>query len=236
MTVVSKLEAELQKLDMDTIVQLFIMHLSQASGAQLPDFYFHSGLNGISQPLKWQGIEYVNYPAEMVGYEITGDGAPPRPALSVANLQGTMTGLAGNYNDLIGVGVTRILTYRKFLDATNFANGNPDADPTVEFPRQTFVIGQKLGENPVQMQFALNSIIDIEGVQLPRRTCVRNVCTWQYRKDGCFYDGPPVANEFDIRVTDPMLDKCSKSLNGCRLRFGQYGILNYGSFPALSLL
>lgn len=235
MSVVSKLEAELQKLDMDAIVQFFILHLSEANAA-IPDFHFHSGLNGISQPVVWQGITYEPYPAEMVGYEINGDGAPPRPALSIANLQGTMTGLVGNYRDLIGITCTRILTYRKFLDAVNFANGNPEADPTVEFPRQTFEVGQKLGENPVQVQFSLNSVIDIEGVQLPRRQIVKNVCTWQYRGDGCFYSGPPVANENDIRVTTLAEDKCSKSLNGCRLRFGQYGILNYGSFPALSLL
>lgn len=231
----AKLEAELQKLDMEFIVQMFIMHLGDL-GAGAPDFHFHSGLNGISQPLTWQGQVYEPYPAEMSGYELSGEGAAPRPSLSVANLSGSMTGLAGNYNDLIGVRVTRILTFRRFLDSVNFAAGNPEADTTVEFPRQVFEIGQKLAENPVYMQFTLNSPIDVEGVELPRRQIVRNVCTWQYRGDGCFYNGPPVATEYDVLTTDTTKDKCSKSLNGCRLRFGVNGILNYGSFPALSLL
>lgn len=231
----AKLEAELQKLDMSFVVQLMIIHLSQmASGA--PDFYFHSGLNGISQPVTWQGIVYEPYPAEYTGFEISGEGSAPRPSLSLANLSGAMTGLAGNYNDLIGVRVTRVMTFRRYLDAVNFAEGNPEADPTVEFPRQVFEVGQKLAENPVFMQFSLNSPIDVEGVQLPRRQIVRNVCTWQYRGDGCFYNGPPVADEYDRITTDTTKDRCSKSLNGCRLRFGVNGILNYGSFPSLSLL
>lgn len=235
MTVVAKLEAELQRLDMDALVELFILNLSELHQG-IPDFHFHSGLNGISQPLTWQGIVYEPYPAQMAGFELNGEGSSPRPTIILANLNGTMTGLAGNYNDLIGVPITRILTYRKFLDAVNFSNGNPNADPTVEFPRQTYEIGQKMQENPVQVQFSLNSVIDIEGVFLPRRQIVRNVCTFQYREDGCFYSGPPVADEYDVITTDATKDKCSKTLNGCKLRFGQNGILNYGSFPALSLL
>lgn len=231
----AKLEEELQKLSMDFIVQLFIIHLSDLGNGAL-DFYFHSGLNGISQPLTWQDQVYEPYPAEMTGYEVSGEGSSPRPALSIANLSGAMTGLAGNYNDLIGVRVTRILTFRRFLDAANFSNGNPDADPTVQFPLQVFEIGQKLAENPVFIQFSLNSPIDVEGVELPRRQIVRNVCTWEYRQDGCFYSGPPVADEYDVLTTDTTKDRCSKSLNGCRLRFGVNGILNYGSFPSLSLL
>lgn len=235
MTDFAKLELELQRLDMDAIIELFILHLGVKSPA-LSDFHFHSGLNGVSQPIVWQGQQYEAYPAQLSGFKMSGEGAAARPALTIANLTGTMTGLAGSFRDLIGVPVSRIITYRKFLDEVNFPSGNPTADPTVEFPRQTFEIGQKIGENPVQMQFSLNSVIDIEGVFIPRRQIVRNVCTWQYRGDGCFYDGPPRANEYDVIVSTYEADKCSKTLNGCRLRFGQNGILNYGSFPALSLL
>lgn len=230
-----KLSEELQKLEASARVEMYILHLSTL-GPGIPDFYFHSGLNELSQPLVWQGVVYEPYPAQATGFARDGQGAAVRPTLTVANIQGTFTGLAGSYNDLVGVPFTRVRTLKRFLDAVNFADGNPEADDTAEFPRDTYSIDQKTMENKVQMQFTLRSVLDVEGEELPARQIIRSTCTWQYRKDGCFYSGPPVADENDIIVTDASRDRCSKRMTGCKLRFGENGILNISTVPSLSLL
>lgn len=85
-------------------------------------------------------------------------------------------------------------------------------------------------ENPVMVQFALQSALDLDGVLIPARQIIRNVCTWQYRGDGCFYNGGPVADENDNPTTDPNKDRCSRRLSGCKKRFGNNGVLPFGSF------
>lgn len=234
LTGTQKLSQELQKLGPDALLSLFVLRLSKLGGG-IPDFYFHPGTNELSQGVLWQGIRYEPYPAEVGGFEVSGTGSIPRPTLSLANVTGVFTGLAGSYDDLIGVQVERVRTFVRFLDAANFEAGNPEADPTAEFPRDRYTVAQKVMENPVMVQFALQSALDLDGVLIPARQIIRNVCTWQYRGDGCFYNGGPVADENDDPTTDPNKDRCSRRLSGCRKRFGENGILPFGSFPALGL-
>lgn len=85
------------------------------------------------------------------------------------------------------------------------------------------------------MIFELSSALNFQGVQLPRRQIVANNCPWRYRGADCGYNGPPVADEYDIITTDAAKDKCGKRVNSCKLRFGQTEPLSYGGFPAASL-
>lgn len=236
MTSVEKLYEELQALGMDAVVTMFVLRLSKLGGG-IEDLYLHPGTNMLSQPVTWQGQQYAPYPADFTGFELSSTGSSPRPTLSLANLSGAITGLAGNYDDLIGIEVERVRTFVKFLDTVNFPGGvNLNADPNAEFPRDRYKIGQKVMENPAVIQFSLRSVLDLDGVMLPARQIIRNVCTWEYRGDGCFYDGPPVADESDNPTNIIATDKCSRHLSGCRLRFGENGQLAFSSFPTLGLL
>jgi lambda family phage minor tail protein L len=66
------------------------------------------------------------------------------------------------------------------------------------------------------------------------------VCWWLscggYRGPYCSYNGPPVADENDVIVTDAAKDRCGGRLTSCKLRFGESNPLPYGSFPAAGLL
>lgn len=52
--------------------------------------------------------------------------------MAVANIGGLITGMNNDFNDLRGMKVTRRQVEVKYLDAVNFPNGNPDADPSIE--------------------------------------------------------------------------------------------------------
>lgn len=113
---------------------------------------------------------------------------------------------------------------------------NPSADPNAHLPDEIYYIAQKTQENHAIVEFELGSPIDLQGVTIPRRQIVANLCLWRYRGDGCGYAGGPVADENDIPTSVLANDKCSKRLSGCKLRFGDNNELPYGGFPAAGLV
>ena len=77
-------------------------------------------------------------------------------------------------NDLTGAVVTRIRTLAKFIDASNFADGqNPNADPSAEFPREIYYIDRKSAENRDLVSWELAAVFDLAGVRVPKRQCTR---------------------------------------------------------------
>ena len=116
------------------------------------------------------------------------NGQLPRPKLAISNAGNTgssVTGLSFSAillsvnettagNDLTGATVTRIRTLAKFIDAVNFADGqNADADPTAEFPQEIYSIDRKASENREAVEFELASVLDLAGINCPKRQCTR---------------------------------------------------------------
>jgi lambda family phage minor tail protein L len=73
-------------------------------------------------------------------------------------------------------------------------------------------------------------------VKIPRRQIVQNVCSWKYRGPECGYAGSNYFNINDEVVATLALDACGKRLGSCQLRFGEYGELPFGGFPAAGLV
>jgi phage-related protein len=92
---------------------------------------------------------------------------------------------------LVGAKVTRRRTLQKYLD------GSPQADPLQEFPVDIFYIERKTQETALAITWQLSSILDLEGVRLPRRVITQNLCLWKYRGSECGYTGAPVFNSQD---------------------------------------
>lgn len=228
------------------LVELFEMHLPAALSEKFPELAvmrFYKGLNELSQPVVWKGNTFVPLPIEAEGFEVVTKGTLPRPSLVFANVDALGTGLVADMDDLVGVTVKRLRTFAKFLDAVNFADGNPDANPNYELPTERYVIERKVSETNTLVSFELASSMDLHGVKIPLRQINRNVCAWEYRGDGCFYAGPAVADEHDAPLPNTLnsaeklqADKCSHSYKGCRLRFpGAYDELPFGGFPGSTL-
>ncbi|WP_247717042.1 phage minor tail protein L, partial [Morganella morganii] len=80
----------------------------------------------------WQGEEYRAWPVLIDGIEASTTGSGAQPKLSVANLDGSITALCLAYDDMLKAKVTIHDTLAHYLDAVNFTDGNPAADPTQE--------------------------------------------------------------------------------------------------------
>lgn len=226
---------DIQTLEPGGYVQLYELDASELGGEL---YRFHSYPQ--ESPIWWQGNEYSPWPIKAEGFQATGDGQQPRPRLSVANVTGFISALTLYFDDLIGAKLTRRRTLAQYLDSRNFPEGNPTANPEEEFAVDTWRVDRKISESPQQVDFELCSPLDYGGVQLPRRQIVANVCWYvtqrAYRGPDCGYTGPPVADEFDVITTDAARDRCGGRLASCKLRFGEFGELSYGSFPAAGLI
>lgn len=225
---------DIQSLEPGNRIVLFELDATQLNADQL---FFHAHLQ--SGPIFWQGQQYDPWPIEADGFE-RNSAQTPTPTLKVGNIDGTISALCLLFDDLVGSRVIRRQTLKQYLDAENFAEGNPTADPSEHFPDEIWYIERKSAENDLVVQFELSSAADLNGASVPGRQIIANACTWilrgGYRGPYCGYNGPPVADINDNPTSDPSLDVCGGRVRSCKLRFGQNDPLNYGSFPASSLI
>ncbi|QIX98287.1 phage minor tail protein L [Cedecea sp. FDAARGOS_727] len=187
----------------------------------------------------WQGEKYSAWPCQIEGIELSTDGTEAQPKLTVANLDGSITALCLAYDDLLQAKVMIHDTLAQYLDAANFPAGNPSADPTQE-KLQVWYIDSKSSENNRSIEFTLSSPMDLQGLMIPTRQ-LHSLCTWcirgKYRSgDGCDYAGTRYFDDKNNPVGDLSLDKCSGTLRGCKLRFGEGEPLPFGGFPGTSLI
>lgn len=227
--------ADVQRLEPGAIVTLYTLDLTAIGGSDVLRFT-PDGPNELGNDIVWGGQSYVRFPIEAEGFERAGQGALPRPRLRVANVTGLVGALAVGMGDLLGAKLTRERTFVKYLDAANFAGGNPQADPNQYLDREIWFVDRKSSENPIFVEWELAAAFDVAGVLLPRRQFVQNLCTWRYRGPECGYTGGPVADGNDQPTSDPAKDRCGKRLSSCKLRFGAYAELPFGGFPGVGLI
>lgn len=176
------------------------------------------------------GGVYTPFPVEAEGFEFTGKGTLPRPIFRMSNVNGYISSAIAGLDDLIGARVVRKRTLAKYLDASNFANGNPDADPT-QYWMDVYYIDRKAIETPTVIEFQLASALDLENVAVPKRQLIPT-CPWRYRDPStCEYAGTAYFDAQGNAVTSPAEDVCGKKLSDCRKRFGLQP-LPFGGFPA----
>ena len=226
--------SEIQKLAPSAVIELFVLDLSFFNEGVVR---FHAGTNELRRQVVWQGNNYEPFPIQAEGFEFNGNGQVPRPKLKVANVTGSITALILSYQDLVGAKVTRKRTLLKYLDAVNFVSGaNPTADPSAEFADDVYFIDRKSRETRDVVEFELAAAFDLEGVSLPRRQIVQNVCPWLYRGSECGYTGTAYFNANDETVSSRAQDACGKRLVSCQKRFGANAELPFGGFPAAGLI
>jgi len=226
--------ADIQKLEPGGQVRLIEVDARNIGGDQL---FFHRYLQ--QGPIWWQGQQYEAWPFEAEGFERTGD-QPPTPTLRVANVNGMIGALCLLLDDMVGALVTVRRTLVKYLDAANFPDGNPTANPEEHFPDDIWYIERKAYEDKERIEFELSSATDFAGVQFPGRQIHAGMCgliqRGGYRGPYCGYTGSLYFDIHDQPVADPALDVCSGTLTGCKNRFGPNNEIPYGGFPAAGLV
>lgn len=214
--------ADIQKLEPGAIIELYELDVRPLGGGLL---YFHANSD---QNIVFQGKTYQPYPIRGEGFALTSD-QQPTPRISVMNLEGAISLMCLQYDDLVGAIFTRRRTFKHYLD------GEPTANPNEEFPVDRFFVERKVSESIESVDFELTTSLDFGGVRLPRRLILANYCSWQYRGPYCNYIGPPVATAMDEPTSDPALDRCGHRLSSCKLRQWPDGVLNFGGFPAADI-
>lgn len=186
----------------------------------------------------WQGNEYDPHPYEVKGLELSSTGAQPTPSLSVGNVGNYVTALCLEYQDMVKAKVKIHTTLLKYLDAANWQQGNPDANPREERV-QLFYVNAKTAETRIQVDFELCSPFDVQGLQLPSRQ-ITPLCTWcmrgLYRSGtGCDYNGTNYFAKDGTPTNDPSKDQCGGRRRDCEDRFGKGNPLSFGGFPGANL-
>ena len=192
-------------------------------------FNFHNNVNITTNSLFWQGVEYSAAPITADGFEMNLKGAPTTPTLSISVSDDGIPQLSilkqriRDLGDIVGAKVTRIRTFARFLDASNFFNNVPPQnyfpDPTQELPRDIYYIDRLSNENKNFIQYELSPLFVVEGITLPGRIISENSCPWRYRGEGCLYEyssrktsvhnngnlpqyAPPVATSLDEKFSN----------------------------------
>ncbi|HCM1914664.1 TPA: phage minor tail protein L [Salmonella enterica subsp. salamae serovar 28:r:e,n,z15] len=220
---------ETTKSEQSARIELWEFDLTPAGGER---FFFCNEPNEKGEPVTWQGRQYEPYPIKARDFEMSGTGPSPRVSLLVSNLFGLVTGMAEDLHSLTGASVVRRQVCAKFLDAVNFVQGNPEADPEQEVVAR-YVVEQLSELTAVTANFVLASPTETDGSVFPSRIMLADTCPWPYRGDECGYSGPPVADEFDRPTGDPAKDKCSHCMTGCEFRKNE---ARYGGFISIQKL
>lgn len=201
-------------------------------------FYFTSAEDADTQ-IVWGGQQYSPLPMKAEGFEMTSKGAIPTPTVTISNIFGAASTLLLEYKGLLGAKLIRILTLRRFLDD----GSTPDTGAMIT--RDVFVVAQKTSHTAVNVSFKLASAMDQQGVQLPRRLILRDLCshvyrTWRpeigafdYSKATCPYSGPTNWDVNDNVNVAPPYDQCSRTMIGCMNRFPGGQPLPARFFPAV---
>ncbi|CAN7255922.1 phage minor tail protein L [Pseudomonas brassicacearum] len=243
--------ADIQKLEPGGEVRLFEIDGSEY-GADILRFHGHSIPHTPAEllayegsvdelPAKsiwWQGNEYAAWPVQIDGIGADSNGTASRPVFMAGNVNGRITALCLAFDDLLKFQLTVRETMAQYLDAVNFPDGNPTADPTQE-ALEIWFIDQKTGEDGEVVQWELSSPGEIDNHGLPGRQ-MTTFCHWAmtggYRGPNCGYTGAAMFDDDDNPTDDPSKDECKGGLKSCKLRFGENNELSHGGFPAVSLI
>lgn len=140
------------------------------------------------RPVIWQGVAYEPYPIKGDGFEMKATGSSNRPKLTVGNILGFVTGAVMQYGQMLGAVIYRRQVFAQFLDAANFPDGNPTADPLQEI-KTKFVIERLSSLTAETGVFELAVPSESDSATIPCRIMQSDLCCWQYRGEGCGYTG-----------------------------------------------
>lgn len=222
-----------------------LVTLYQLDATMFPNgqwFYFTSA-SDFDTDIFWGGQLYSPIPMQAEGFEMSTRGQIPTPTITFSNLFGAGDMLLGSYEGLVGADVVRVVTLRRFLDDGTTPDGN------AFISRDKFTVSQKTSHNAIAIAFKLAAKMDQEGLQLPRRLILRDICSHTYRRwvqvgpvpesgyfdysdASCPFTGGAYFDANDQPVPDYQ-DLCSRTMTGCLRRFPGGQTLPARFFPAV---
>lgn len=204
-----KIAAEVQKLEGDALIELFVLDLTDLGGSTFP--FHNERVNGVGT-IGFGGVTYHSIPFKAEGYAFNGTEQNAQPKIYIGAIGGQIRALAREFDDFTGAKLKRLRTFRRHLD------DGSDPDGTAMFQADVFSVDRKESENKLEFQFALGSSLDVFGMLFPGRKCLSR-CQWRYKSAECGYSGG--------------LPTCKHTPEDCEIHFGAGNPLPYGGFPGL---
>lgn len=234
------IETDAATLEPGRLVELFDLDLTDFDGGT-HRFYDGERPEAAQGKILWRGNEYFPRPIRAEGFEITADGRPPRPTLSISNVGNLIGVLVASYADIVGARFLRWRTFERYLD------GQPQADPDQHFPTDVYVINRKTAHTNEAIAFELSTPLDQTSKMLPGRIVQKRYCPWRYRiydadfrifdytDVECPYTGTRYYTAAGELTAEAGEDRCGKRLSDCKLRFPRDSgeALPYGGFPGI---
>ncbi len=173
---------------------------------------FHNNIKLFRSKILFNNETYFAVPLQITGYEVSAKGSPPRPKMSITIDPEGLTQEVQNriifiktairdLDDLVGSKVTRIKTFTKYIDNSNFYDANGDLlsniltppngfdpDPNAQFPPDIYFVDRKSAETKNVLELELASPFDTQDLKLPARVVNDFNCPWTYRGEGCCYE------------------------------------------------
>ena len=246
-------DKDLQSLTQDALVVLYQLDL-RPIGVSGTDAILRfcptteKDANGNDINVRYDGQDYYYAGVDIAEIEWGSSGEQSNPKLFVPfgagkpedGITGSSfaTRLIRKYQDLVGARLTRIRIFEKFLDRGSLP------DPNAILSRDVFVVEQKETMTNEVVEFILKPIYDVGKRHLPGRQAIKRTCSHRYRVwNGstfdytlatCPYNGTNYFKKNGDTTSDGGEDVCSRDLKGCKLRFGDNGVLPTRAFPGMS--
>ncbi len=232
------IESEKQQLSQDAVISLFRLDLS--SFGESPALFTPHVLPDGS-PVRFGADTYASVALSADGFAWSGSGAKVAPKITLNKRNPSLLSLLATYDNLAGVAVTRILTYRRFL-----ADGE-EPDGTAVISTEIFVIDRVVRPAGGELVFEMATPVDQAKVRLPGRLVLRDHCSFHYRtfdsnNNSFNYEHVfcPYRSDqyFDVNgnpTTEPAMDHCSRKLaTGCEKRYPSPQSIPFGGFPGVA--
>lgn len=211
----TELVKESFKLTPTSVISLFTLDTTEIENNLLPAnsqiLHFHNFKEeGTSRNIFFGDplIEYKAIPIEFRGNEIKGDGSQlPRPKVIIGNPNGIVSYYLSQTDGLYKAKLTRTRVFAKFLSGETWGEGaeNPLGyhDPEQSTASDVYYVNKIASENKEYVEIELSSILDLEGVVLPRRRMLALTCAAEYRNStGCGFND--IATDTKVSANIPV--------------------------------
>lgn len=183
--------------------------------------------------ITFNGNEYGPRPFGIQGIQLTSDGKPGKPQLTLSNMDAQVSALVRSYNGMAQAKVTIWILVKSLLnDDGSVADG--------DYRKLVYFIERPNTADNLRVTFDLTSPYDMDGLMIPARL-TQSVCYWAQRGwyktgKGCSYNGQNGYFDKDgNRVDDPSADVCPGIVSACKLRFVDEP-MDFGGCAAASLV
>lgn len=222
-----------QRLEQDILVEMFELDVTKYGSGILR--FSPTSIGG--QAIVFNGYTYSPIPIQAEGFQWNGSGTLPQPTLTIGVKDMAFFSLIAESKDLVGCDITRVRTYRKYLDDGSHPN------PTAQFAPDHYRVNKKTQQTRNTLVFELTPKSDQEGRMVPALQVIRDTCrhrfrrwngsSWDYTGVTCPYAGSAMFDENGLTTQDPFKAHCGRRLSDCTKHFGQHAVLPFRGFPGV---